>query len=311
MSKHVSVLLNEAIAGLNIKSNGIYVDLTLGRGGHSSEILKRLKTGKLYAFDKDQEAIDESKAKLDEIGKNYEIIHDDFRNFQQDLLAKGVEKVDGILVDLGVSSPQFDEDERGFSYRFDSKLDMRMDKRQNLTAYDIVNTYETNNLARIFREYGEDKYSYQIAKNIVKARTNKPIETTFELVDIIKRSKPAQELNKKGHPAKQIFQALRIEVNDELNALKEMLQKALETLNINGRLVIISFHSLEDRLVKNAYQNVSKIEGSRHNVFSLPNKDDEPSYKQIGKMIVPTEQEMEINPRSKSAKMRIIERVKL
>lgn len=312
MGNHVSVLLNEAIESLSIKPNGTYVDLTLGRAGHSSEILKRLTSGKLYAFDKDDEAIKESTEKLKAIGNNYEIIRDDFRNFKRVLLEKQVNHVDGILVDLGVSSPQFDEDERGFSYRSDARLDMRMDKRQSLTAYDVVNTYSLSDLARVFREYGEDKYSYQIAKKICEVREEKPVETTTELVTIIKACKPMKELMKKGHPAKQIFQALRIEVNDELGALKAMVVDALDMLDVNGRLVIISFHSLEDRIVKNAFQKVSKIEGSRHDVFALPSKDDEPKYTLVNnKVIIPSEQEMIDNPRSKSAKMRVIERTRL
>jgi len=312
MGKHVSVLLNEAIDALSIKPNGVYVDLTLGRAGHSGEILKRLTTGKLFGFDKDEEAIKESTAKLESIGGNFQIIRDDFRNFKEDLAKLGVNGVDGILVDLGVSSPQFDEDSRGFSYRADARLDMRMDTRQALSAYEVVNTYDLASLAKVFREYGEDKYSYQIAKRIVEMRQNKPVETTTELVDIIKSVKPMKELLKKGHPAKQIFQALRIEVNDELGALKTMLSEAIGLLNKNGRLVIISFQSLEDRMVKNAFHDVSVVEGSRHNVFSLPRDEDQPNYIMVNnKVIVPSEKEMYENPRSKSAKMRILERVRL
>ena len=310
--KHVSVLLNEAIDALQIKSDGKYVDLTLGRAGHSSEILKRLNKGFLYAFDKDQTAIDESFEKLSSISNKFKIIHDDFRNFHHDLDENNISLVDGILVDLGVSSPQFDDESRGFSYRNDSRLDMRMDQSQSKTAYDVVNTYSLNDLTTIFREYGEDKYSYQIAKKIIQVRENKPIETTFELVDIIKSVKPQKELLKKGHPAKQIFQALRIEVNDEINALKEMIDDAINSLNVGGRLVVISFHSLEDRIVKNAFNKVSKVEGSRHDVFTLPSLDDEPKYRLVNKgVILPSEEEMENNPRSKSAKMRVIERVRL
>ncbi|MCR5333182.1 MAG: 16S rRNA (cytosine(1402)-N(4))-methyltransferase RsmH [Bacilli bacterium] len=311
MGKHVSVLLNEAIESLNIKPDGTYLDLTLGRGGHSSEILKRLSTGKLIAFDKDEEAVKESYERLSAISDRFEIIREDFRNFKSVLLKKNISHVDGILVDLGVSSPQFDEDVRGFSYRSDARLDMRMDTRQALTAYDVVNTYSLKDLTEVFREYGEDKYSYQIAKRIVEIRDQNPIETTTQLVDVIKAVKPQKELMKKGHPAKQIFQALRIEVNDELGALKEMLSDALDALNASGRMVVISFHSLEDRLVKNAFASVSKVEGSRHNVFALPNADDEPKYRLIGKVVAPSEQEMNDNPRSKSAKMRVIERVRL
>ena len=310
MSKHISVLLNEAIELLNIKSDGIYVDLTLGRGGHSKHILSHLKDGHLYAFDKDEEAIKESSENLEDFS-NKTIIRDDFRNFKKDLGNLGVIGVDGVLLDLGVSSPQFDEGDRGFSYKEDARLDMRMDKRQSLDAYQVVNTYSQPELFRVFRDYGEDKYSYQIAAKFVKQRENRPIETTTELVEIIKSCKPQKELNKKGHPAKQIFQALRIEVNDELDALRIALKDALDILNVGGRIVVISFHSLEDRIVKNAFNDVAVIEGTRHNVFALPSEEDEPKFKLINnKVIIASESELEINPRSKSAKLRIIERVK-
>ena len=311
MSKHVSVLLNEAIEALNIKLDGIYVDLTLGRGGHSKEILKRLPKGHLYAFDKDEEAIEESTANLKDF-PNKTIIRDDFRNFKQCLNSLGVTKVDGILMDLGVSSPQFDEGNRGFSYKEDARLDMRMDTRQSLDAYEVVNTYSLNDLTRVFREYGEDKFSYQIAKKIVIEREKAPIETTTQLVDLIKAVKPQKELLKKGHPAKQIFQALRIEVNDELGALKEALASALDIIDVNGRVVVITFHSLEDRMVKNAFNSVSKVEGSRHNVFTKPSEEDEPKYRLVNnKVIIPSDIELENNPRSKSAKLRAIERRRL
>ena len=311
MSKHVSVLLHEAIDSLSVKEDGIYVDLTLGRGGHSREILKRLKSGHLYAFDKDDEAIEESKENLKGYEDHLTIIRDDFRNFRQNLDKFGVKRVDGILLDLGVSSPQFDEGNRGFSYRENSRLDMRMDTRQKLTAYDVVNTYSIQELTRIFREYGEDKYSYQIARKIIEKRQQKPVETTLELVEIIKESKPQKELAKKGHPAKQIFQALRIEVNDELGALKEALKDGLDCLSIGGRIVVITFHSLEDRITKVMFQEVSKVEGTRKNVYSLPSIDDEPDYKLVNnKVILPSETELEENPRSRSAKLRAIERIK-
>ena len=311
MSKHVSVLLNETIEGLNVKPDGIYVDLTLGRGGHSKEVLKRLTTGHLYSFDKDETAIEESKANLKEFLEKFTGIHDDFRNFRENLDKLGIEKIDGIMADLGVSSPQFDDASRGFSYKEDARLDMRMDRRQKFSAYELINTYSLNNLTRVFREYGEDKFSYQIARKIVERRSQKTIETTTELVEIIKSAKPQKELMKKGHPAKQIFQAIRIEVNDELGALKIALEDALKSLNVGGRACFITFHSLEDRLVKNAFNNVSKVEGTRHNVFALPSEKDLPDYKLVNnKVIIPSEEEMENNPRIKSAKLRIIERVK-
>lgn len=311
MSNHISVLLNEAIDSLNIKPDGIYVDLTLGRGGHSKEILRRLPCGRLFAFDKDEEAIKESTANLKDFD-NITIIRDDFRNFKSNLESLGITKVDGILMDLGVSSPQFDDADRGFSYKEDARLDMRMDQRQTLDAYKIVNTYSIEDLTRIFREYGEDKFSYPIAKRIVKEREKAPIETTGQLVDIIKASKPPKELLKKGHPAKQIFQALRIEVNDELGALKIAIRDALEMLNVGGRVVVITFHSLEDRIVKNAFNEVAKIEGNRHLVFVLPKEEDQPKYHLVNnKVITASEIEVENNPRSKSAKLRAIERDRL
>ena len=311
MTKHIPVLLSETIEGLNIKPDGIYVDLTLGRGGHSKEVLKRLKTGRLISFDKDETAIEESKANLAEFSKKFTGIHDDFRNFRKDLDDLGIDKIDGIMADLGVSSPQFDDVSRGFSYKDDARLDMRMDRRQKFSAYELINTYPLAELTRVFREYGEDKFSYQIAKKIVEIRSQKPIGTTSELVDIIKSVKPQKELMKKGHPAKQIFQAIRIEVNDELGALKVALKDALDSLKIGGRACFITFHSLEDRLVKNAFNEVSKVEGTRHNVFALPTEKDLPDFKLVNnKVIIANDYELENNPRSKSAKLRIIERVK-
>ena len=311
MSKHVPVLLNETIEGLNVKPEGTYVDLTLGRGGHSKEVLKRLTTGRLISFDKDETAIEESKANLAGFSEKFTGIHDDFRNFRKDLNELGIDKIDGIMADLGVSSPQFDDASRGFSYKEDARLDMRMDRRQKFSAFELVNTYSLTDLTRVFREYGEDKFSYQIAKKIVEIRQKKPIETTSELVEIIKAVKPQKELMKKGHPAKQIFQAIRIEVNDELGALKVALKDALASLKVGGRACFITFHSLEDRMVKNAFNDVSKVEGTRHNVFSLPTEKDLPDYRLVNnKVIIADESELENNPRSKSAKLRIIERVK-
>ena len=310
VNEHIPVLLNEAIEGLDIKENGVYVDLTLGRGGHSSVILSHLKNGKLYCFDKDESALEFSRDRLSKISPNFEIIRSDFRYFDVELKNRGVDKVDGVLIDLGVSSPQFDDPTRGFSYKSDARLDMRMDTRQSLSAYEVVNTYSLQELTRIFREYGEEKFAYQIARKIISKREKgEKIETTFELVDVIKSVLPQKELAKKGHPAKQVFQALRIEVNDELGALKEVLDKALDCLNIKGRLVVISFHSLEDRMVKKAFQERAIIQGNRHDVYRLPTKDDEPDFKIIShKVITASEQELELNPRAKSAKMRVIER---
>lgn len=312
MEEHVSVLLNEAIDALNIKKDGIYVDLTLGRGGHSSKILEKLTTGKLYCFDQDKEAIEQSRPRLEKISSNFEIIKSNFRYFKEELEKRGINKVDGILMDLGVSSPQFDNEERGFSYKGSARLDMRMDQEQSLDAYEVINNYSLNELCRIFREYGEDKYYYQIARKIVQNRIDSPIETTDELVDIIKSCKPQKELMKKGHPAKQIFQAIRIEVNDELGALKEALQKAIDMIDKNGRIVVISFHSLEDRIVKNMFNSVAKIQGDRLNLYTLPDEIEKPKYELVNnKIIVPSEKEMEVNSRSKSAKMRILTRTRL
>ena len=307
MGKHIPVLLNETIAGLNIKPDGIYIDLTLGRGGHSGEILKKLNKGHLYGVDQDQEAIDESRKYLETISKNFTIIHRNFSELDQILQEYDIKYADSILMDLGVSSPQFDEGDRGFSYREDAPLDMRMDQRQSLTAYDIVNRYSLDEIFKILRDYGEEKFAYSIAKNIVKAREEKPIKTTFELVDIIKKSKPMKELAKAGHPAKQSFQALRIAVNDELNVLEIALRKALQALRPHGgRLAVITFHSLEDRIVKNIFKDAAISEGNRYNI---PLQVEEKEYQLITrKPIVASEQELEINHRSASAKLRIIER---
>lgn len=306
MSKHIPVLLNESIEGLNIKSSGIYVDLTLGRAGHSSVILSKLTNGTLIGVDQDEEAIEESRVILSKISSNFILIHSNFRNIKDILASLNIKGVDGILMDLGVSSPQFDEAERGFSYRNDAPLDMRMDRSQSLTAYDIVNTYSESELFRILKDYGEEKYAYSIAKNIVKARSIKPIKTTFELVDIIKVSKPMKELKKVGHPAKQVFQALRIETNDELNALKETLVSASEVLNSKGRLAVITFHSLEDKIVKSFFKSLAVKQGNR---YDLPDNNEECLYNLITtKAIKPSELELENNHRSMSAKLRIIER---
>ncbi len=307
MEKHVPVLLNEVIEGLNIKSDGIYCDLTLGRAGHSSKILEKLTTGLLIGVDQDQTAIDESKERLANYPARHIIIKSNFSKLKEILDELGIDKVDGILMDLGVSSPQFDIASRGFSYNYDGPLDMRMDQNQTLTAYTIVNTYPLNELLRVFNDYGEDRYSYQIAKNIIKYRDNKPIETTFELVGIIKGSKPNKELNKIGHPAKQIFQALRIETNDELNVLKVAIKEALEVLRPQGRLAVISFHSGEDRIVKSMFNEKTKIKGNRLNI---PDPEIKLDYRLITPHpIVASEEEITNNHRAKSAKLRIIERL--
>ena len=307
MGKHIPVLLNEVIQGLDIKPNGIYFDLTLGRGGHSKEILKRLKNGHLYGVDQDATAIEESKNNLKDYQEKLTLVHDNFANLEAIMAKYNVEYADGILMDLGVSSPQFDEGERGFSYREDAPLDMRMDLNNPLTAQIMVNTYSLQELTRIFKEYGEDKFAYQIAKNIIKAREVAPIETTFQLVEIIKKSKPMKELAKAGHPAKQIFQALRVEVNHELEVLEIALKQALKALRPHGgRLAIITFQSLEDRIVKNLYKDASVVIGNR---YDDGQRGEEKEYRLVNtKPITASEEELENNLRAHSAKLRIIER---
>ena len=304
MAEHVPVLLNEVIAGLNIKPDGTYVDLTVGRGGHSSEILTRLTSGRLICVDQDEEAIVASTARLSKIGSNFTVIRANFSALDSILKEQGIDQVDGILMDLGVSSPQFDKGERGFSYNSDARLDMRMDQRQSLTAYQIVNTYSLEDLNQIFKEYGEEKYSYSIAKNIIKAREIAPIETTFQLVEVIKRSKPMKELKKVGHPAKQVFQALRIAVNDELNVLIKTLKVALAHLKPGGRLAVITFHSGEDRIVKNIFKEAAVEVGNR---IDGPMKIETKEFDLINhKPITASEEELQSNHRSASAKLRII-----
>lgn len=306
MSNHISVLLNEAIRGLNINPDGIYVDLTLGRGGHSLEILKRLNKGKLIALDQDDEAIKESKIRLEKYQDKLTIVRDNFVNIPKVLNDLGINHVDGVLMDLGVSSPQFDEGARGFSYRYDAVLDMRMDLRNPLTAKQVVNTYSLDALTKVFKEYGEEKFAYSIAKAIVKAREKQEVNTTFELVELVKLAKPAKELKKVGHPAKQVFQALRIEVNNELHVLEETIKKVLPLLNHKGRLAVITFHSLEDRIVKKAFVEASVVVGDRLNI---PTKNVTKEYTLVTRHpLIPSESEVNINHRAKSAKLRIIER---
>lgn len=306
MGTHVSVLLHESIQLLNIKDGGTYVDLTLGRGGHSSLILEAIPHGHLYAFDIDEEAIKESAPRLEKIGSNFTIIRENFANAKDALLNRGVTSVDGVLMDLGVSSPQFDEEERGFSYRFDGPLDMRMDQRNELTAEKIVNTYSYQDLKRIFKEYGEDPASALVAKGICKEREKSPITDAGRLVEIIKASKPSYLLAKKGHPAKQIFQALRIEVNHELDSLKKALDEMPTMLDENGVMAVISFQSLEDRLVKDKFRSLTRIEGTRVGPDAFK-ADEEAAYIDLTvHPILPSEEEMESNHRAKSAKLRAI-----
>ena len=306
--KHYSVLLNESIEMLNIKSDGIYVDCTLGGGGHSLEIVKKLKAGHLYAFDQDTYAISKAQSRLQGYEDKYTIINTNFSNIKSSLQDLGIEHVDGIIYDLGVSSFQFDIPERGFSYRFDGPLDMRMDQNANLSAYDVINDYSENDLKRILYEYGEEKFAPSIARAIVKARSIKPIETTFELVEVIKKALPASVLRKLGHPAKQTFQALRIEVNGELDVLKNSLEDAIKLLNIGGRVVVITFQSLEDRIVKQMFKKYTTLDVPK----GLPFIPDymKVEYKLVNnKVILPSEKELDENNRSHSAKMRGIEKI--
>ena len=311
MMKHYSVLLQESIDNLAIHSDGIYVDGTLGRGGHSAEILARIPQGHLYAFDRDASAIEESRERLAQIGNNVTLIHSNFSNLKRELTARGVTGIDGMVLDLGVSSPQFDEAQRGFSYRFDAPLDMRMDQSQKLSAYQVVNEWEYQELVRIFFQFGEESFAKQIARKIEKAREVKPIETTFALVDVIKSALPAKVLNKKGHPAKKVFQAIRIAVNDELGELQLVLRDALELLHVGGRLCVISFQSLEDRIVKDTFASCSKSKQYDKRIPILPQDMEAAPYRLLNKKpITATEEELRENMRSHSAKLRCIERIR-
>lgn len=307
---HVPVMLKETINFLNIKPNGVYVDCTLGRAGHSKAILENLTTGKLYAFDLDQTALNESKILLKEYHDKYHLIQGNFINLQQELLKRNITKVDGIIYDLGISSPQVDEESRGFSYKKNAKLDMRMDQGQKLTAWDVVNTYSYQDLKYIIKTYGEEVFASSIAKHIVSAREKEAIETTEELTNIIKKALPAKQLNKQHHPAKKTFQAIRIAVNNELNSLKLSLLQALNLLNPQGRVAVISFHSLEDRIVKNIFMQA--IQDPQGEVYAkLPYASNWKSNYQIitKKPIVPTNEEISRNPRARSAKLRVIEKI--
>ena len=306
---HISVLKDELINNLNLKEDSIIVDGTLGYAGDSSIILERIKKGFLFAFDQDSEAIEYSTNVLNKIGTNFTIIKSNFVNLKQELNKRGIEKIDGAIFDLGVSSPQLDNGRRGFSYHEDARLYMRMDKDNPLDAYYVVNNYDLNDLTRIFRDYGEDKFAYQIAKKIVKQREEKPIETTLELVEAIKSAVPEKEKRKK-HPAKQIFQAIRIEVNHELDVIKPALEQALEMLNVGGRVEVITFHSLEDKIVKKYFKEVCSIDDKIKGLPNIP-KEYLPDFKLVvNKAIIPTDKELENNNRARSAKLRIIERVK-
>mgnify|MGYP001851961368 CR=1 FL=1 len=304
---HKSVLLNEVIDNLNIKSDGVYVDATLGFAGHSSEILKRIPNGYLYGVDQDDYAISCSRERLDKIRDNYHIIRSNFVNMKSELEKIGVNRVDGILFDLGVSSPQLDDGDRGFSFHKDARLDMRMDTTSDFSAYNVVNEYDYKDLVRVIRDYGEEKYASSIAKNIVKYRENKDIETTFELVDIIKKSMPFKAM-RGGHPARKTFQAIRIEVNHELDVLCSGLYDALSLLKVGGRVCVISFHSLEDKIVKNIFNECSSVNAE---IKKLPYIPDcyKPKYRIVSKGIVASDEELQDNYRAHSARLRVIERI--
>ncbi len=306
--KHKSVLLEECIENLNIKPNGIYVDGTLGGAGHSYEIVKRLsKEGKLIGIDRDKDALKAAQEKLKEFPQVI-LVHDNHANIKKILENLRIDGIDGMLLDLGVSSYQLDEAKRGFSYMQDAKLDMRMNQEDTLSAYEVVNEYPEEKLERIFKDYGEERYAKSIARNIVKAREQKEISTTFELVDIIKRSMPKKALNEKQHPAKRVFQAIRIEVNEELIRLKQTLIDAVMSLHSDGRLLVITFHSLEDKIVKHTFE---ELEGRCTCPKDLPVCICH--YQSYGKIvnkkpIVSKEQELEGNTRARSAKLRVFER---
>lgn len=306
---HESVLLNEAISSLKLLENSYIVDATLGYAGHSSNILERINKGYLFAFDQDSEAIIYSTEKLKKIRDNFTIFHCNFSNMKEKLNEIGVDTVDGILFDLGVSSPQLDNKSRGFSYNYDARLDMRMNKDSKLTAWDVINKYQEKDLERIFYEYAESKFAKKLAKKIVLERSKKTIDTTFELNEVIQQVIPFKEKIKK-HPSKTIFQAIRIEVNNELEVLKKALIDACSMLKVNGRCVVITFHSLEDRIVKNIFKELTS---TNHILKGDPNLpiDLLPSYRLVNKkVILPSLDEISNNRRSKSAKLRVIERIK-
>ena len=307
--QHKSILLNECMEGLSIKEDGIYVDGTLGGGGHSFHILERLgERGRLIGIDQDEDAIKAATKRLEAFANKVTIVRDNYEHFQTILSTLSIPKVDGILLDLGVSSYQFDEADRGFSYRFDAPLDMRMDRRQDFTAKDLINNYSEQELYRIIRDYGEDKFARNIAKHIVKEREKKPIETTFELSEIISHAIPMKMRVQGGHPAKKTFQAVRIALNRELEVLEESIEGMIKALKPEGRLCIISFHSLEARIVKKAFRTAEDpcICPKDFPICTC-------GRKSLGKVIskkaiIPSDLEMEENPRARSAKLRIFER---
>ena len=311
--KHVTVLLNEAVENLKVKPDGIYVDCTLGGGGHTRKILSQLnENGRLFSFDQDQTAIEYNQKALDnqlQSGK-LTLVKDNFRNIKKRLNELDVSKIDGAVYDLGVSSPQFDVAQRGFSYKLEASLDMRMDQSQSLTEKQIVNEWSFNDLVRIFSRYGEEKFAKSIARKIEKQRQLRPIQTTTELVEVIKAGIPARARRTGGHPAKRVFQALRIAVNDELGALETSLEQVLEMLNIDGRVSVITFQSLEDRLVKSMFKEKTSLPDLPQGLPVIP-QGMEVDYRLVNrKPILPTKSEIETNHRAHSAKLRVIERIK-
>ncbi|MFC7392453.1 16S rRNA (cytosine(1402)-N(4))-methyltransferase RsmH [Scopulibacillus cellulosilyticus] len=311
MFDHVTVLKQEATIGLNIKPDGVYVDCTLGGGGHSEEILKKLTSGHLYSFDQDNYAIEAAKKRLSIYKDKVTFIKSNFRYLKTELNKCHVSSVDGVLYDLGVSSPQFDEAERGFSYQHNGPLDMRMNTSQTLTAYDIVNHWPYQDIVHIFFKYGEEKFSKQIARKIESVRQKQPIHTTGELVEIIKDAIPAPARRKGGHPAKRVFQALRITVNDELSAFEESLHQAVSLVGLGGRLSVITFHSLEDRICKNIFKSYSETPDLPPGLPVIP-EEKQPILKLVKrKPVLPSDEEVSGNRRARSAKLRIAEKIKI
>lgn len=305
---HVSVLLKECIEGLNIKPNGIYVDGTLGGGGHSFKILQLLENGKLIGIDQDTDALKAASERLKIFEDKFVPVHRNFSEIETVLDELGIKKIDGLLLDLGVSSFQLDEAERGFSYMNDGKLDMRMNQSDTFTAYDIVNTYSERKLTSIINEYGEENWANRIAKFIIEARAEKSIETTFELVEVIKKAIPAAARKDGPHPAKRTFQAIRIEVNNELKIIEQTIEATVKRLNKGGRIAIITFHSLEDRIVKTAYKNLAQG-CTCPPEFPVCICGGKPKVKIISKKpILPSDEEVEMNPRARSAKLRVAEK---
>jgi len=311
--EHTTVLLHEAVAALNIQPDGVYVDCTLGGGGHSREILQQLgPNGHLFSFDQDQTAIDYNQTNLAPYLESGQVsfIKSNFANLKSELTARGIEHVDGIVYDLGVSSPQFDDAARGFSYQHDAPLDMRMDQSQELTAQTVVNTWPYADLVRIFYRYGEEKFSKQVARAIERERETQPIVTTGELVEIIKSAIPARARRTGGHPAKRVFQAIRIAVNNELGVLETSLEQAVDLIDVKGRVSVITFQSLEDRLVKTIFKEHSDLPELPPGLPVIPDEM-QPDYRLVNrKPILPSEEEVEANRRARSAKLRAIERVR-